>query len=290
MRVLHVVPSFYPAEAYGGPIEAVYQLCQRLADQSHDVRVLTTNANGRDDVIPVDTEQEVALAAGLRVRYCRRRFRHSISPTLARLLPKYVHWADVVHLSGVYSFPTIPTLLTCKMLKRAVVWSPHGALQRWQHSRRVAEKKVFELVCKGLMPRTVVCHVASTEEGDHCRRLGSVDVAILPHGVDIPTLTARRARTDETLRMLYLGRLDPIKGIENLLSACRILLDTSTLKWSLRIVGGGDVRYVEQLHERVRTLGLDRRVTMTGVATGEVKNGLFGAVDLVVVPSHRESF
>ena len=290
MKILHVVPAFYPSSAYGGPIEAVYRLCRLLAEQRHDVRVLTTNGNGRNAVIPVDLGREVALADGLRVRYCERRSRQSVSPILVKLLPSYVRWADVVHLSGVYSFPTIPTLLACRLLGKPVVWSPHGALQRWTHSRRVVGKKLFELACKAVMPRTVVCHVASAEEGDHCHRVGSVDVAILPHGVDIPPLPAPPGSSNGTLRMLYLGRLDPIKGIENLLTACRILLDTSPLKWSLRIVGGGDLEYVRQLDEKVRELGLTGQVVMPGAVTGQAKDHIFDGVDLVVVPSHRESF
>ena len=290
MKILHVVPAFHPSSAYGGPTEAVYRLCRLLAEQGHDVRVLTTNGNGRNAVIPVDLEREVALADGLRVRYCERRSRQSVAPTLAKLLPSYVRWADVVHLSGVYSFPTIPTLLACRIAGKPVVWSPHGSLQRWAQSRRVLGKKLFELACRAVMPRTVVCHVASAEEGDHCHRLGTVDVAILPHGVDIPPLPAPQESASGTLRMLYLGRLDPIKGIENLLTACRILLDTSPLKWSLRIVGGGDVEYVRQLDERVRELGLAGQVALTGAVTGQAKEQVFDAVDLVVVPSHRESF
>jgi glycosyltransferase involved in cell wall biosynthesis len=290
MKILHVVPAFYPSPAYGGPTEAVYRLCQLLAEQEHDVRVLTTDANGLSEVIPVDREREVELAKALRVRYCARRFRHSVSPTLVRLLPTYVRWAEVVHVSGVYSFPTIPTLVACRTLQKPVVWSPHGALQRWQQSRRVVGKKIFELACKAVMPRTVVCHVASAEEGDHCHRVGSVDVAVLPHGVDIPPVPAPQGSSDGTLRMLSLGRLDPIKGIENLLTACRMLLDTSALQWSLRIVGGGDVQYVRLLDEKVRSLGLAGRVAMTGAVSGEAKKRVFDAVDLVVVPSHRESF
>jgi len=290
MRILHVVPAFYPSHAYGGPIEAIYRLCQRLAEQSHDVRVLTTNANGLDDVVSVDRRQDVQLADALRVRYCRRRLRHSVSPSLVRMLPSYVRWSEVVHLSGVYSFPTIPTLLACRIWSKPVVWSPHGALQRWHLSRRVVGKRLFEWACKAIMPGKVVLHVASTEEADHCRRLGSVHVAVLPHGVDIPPLPAARASGDGTLRMLYLGRLDPIKGIENLLAACRILLDNSSVQWSLRIVGPGDPAYVSQLRESIRTLNLVGRVVMIGAATGDVKERLFEDSDLVVVPSHRESF
>ena len=48
LKIAHITPSFYPALVYGGPTESVYQLCQRGSGQSvAEVRVLTTNANGK---------------------------------------------------------------------------------------------------------------------------------------------------------------------------------------------------------------------------------------------------
>src|SRR5256885_6371966 len=108
------MPAFHPAHIYGGPIESVYQLCRQLAGKGCDVRVLTTDANGPHRVLDVDTDREVELADNLYVRYCHRLIRQSVSFSFLRLLPCYVRRADLVHLTAVYSFPTIPTLIVTK--------------------------------------------------------------------------------------------------------------------------------------------------------------------------------
>jgi len=54
----------------------------------------------------------------------------SVSPTFLRLLAAYVSWADIVHLTAVYSFPSI----ACKILGKPLVWSPRGMLQRWDEA------------------------------------------------------------------------------------------------------------------------------------------------------------
>jgi len=136
MRVVQMTPSFYPAHAYGGPIEWVYWLSRSLVGLGCELRVLTTDANGVNKVLDIEKGREVEIRKGLRVRYCKRIMRHSVSTVFLRLLPAYIRWADVVHLSGVYSFPRIPTLLMCKLLHKRVVWSPHGALQRWRGSMK----------------------------------------------------------------------------------------------------------------------------------------------------------
>ena len=70
--------------------------------------------------------------------------RHSVSPTLMRLLPSYIQWADVVHLTGVYNFPTFPTIWRTRSLRRPLIWSPRGALQRWKGSSRIGAKKIWD--------------------------------------------------------------------------------------------------------------------------------------------------
>ena len=52
MKILHVVPTYYPATRYGGPIRSVHGLASALASQGHDVHVYTTNVDG-EGVLPV---------------------------------------------------------------------------------------------------------------------------------------------------------------------------------------------------------------------------------------------
>src|SRR5216684_1512850 len=127
MKVLHVSPSFYPAKAYGGTIRSGYGLCRSLARLGCQVRVLTTDSDGSGHHLDVPNNEEVQ-SDDLRVRYCHKVLRHSVSPALFRVLPVYVEWADVVHLTAVYSFPTFPTLFFAHRLNKPVVWSPRGAL------------------------------------------------------------------------------------------------------------------------------------------------------------------
>jgi len=314
MKLLHVTPSFYPAHNYGGPIIAFYHLCQSLAELGCDVRVLTTDAHGTDTVIDVEKEREVEIAERLHVRYCKRRMRHSVSPTLVRLLPHYIQWADVVHLTAVYNFPTIPTLIACRIFRKPVVWSPHGVLQRWAGSRRTKAKAVWEWVCRVVAPNTLMLHTTSEQEAQESReRFPNVEVAVIPYCIQIPE-QATHVDGSGVLRLLYLGRLDPKKGIENLLAACKLLKERATLSWSLTIAGVGEARYTESLQAKIRELGFaghgdvhphaplshqsatgrekacSGTVQMVGQVLGEAKEHLFENADIMVVPSYTENF
>ena len=290
MNVLHVSPSFFPASVYGGPIESVYRLCRHLALNGCSVRVLTTDANGADRVLDVDKEREVELAEGVRVRYCHRLVPHSVSFMLLRLLPSYIRWADVVHLTAVYSFPTLPTLLACKIMGKPVVWSPRGALQRWEGSTRLRVKAVWERVCRSIAPKRLVLHVTSEEEAkESLERVRGLETAVIPNGIEIPE-KVRHVDGNGTLRLVYLGRLHPKKGIENLLAACTMLNSSSGVPWSLTIAGGGDPSYTERLLCRTKEMALSKQVQMVGDVAGESKRRLFENTDITVVPSHTENF
>ncbi len=223
MKVVHVVPSFYPAFNYGGPITSVYELCAGLVRQGCEVRVLTTDANGLGAVLEVAKDAPVTLPPGVLVRYCPRIFRHSISPRLlARLVPA-LRWADVVHLTAVYNFPTLPTLAACRWLGKPLVWSPRGALQRWQSSRRPGLKTAWESACRQLAPAEMVLHVTSAQEAaESAAKFPRARAVVIPNGVELPPRLDHRQGAGR-LRLLFLGRLDPKKGIENLLAACQRL-------------------------------------------------------------------
>jgi glycosyltransferase involved in cell wall biosynthesis len=247
--------------------------------------VLTTDANGKTRLTQRDLISDPPFS-GLNVEYHPRIMRNSVSLSLLRSLLKGIAWANIVHLTGVYSFPTMPTLLAAAMENRPIVWSPRGAFGEWKGARRQYAKRVWMKTCTVLMPKRTIFHVASPKEAeDVVTALGNVPVAIVPNGVDAPGSVERRHR-GETLRLLYLGRLHPLKNIESLLEACVGL----GLRWRLTIAGSGKSSYEKDLRRRVADLGLGDNVTFCGLVRGAQKAALFQNHDILVQPSLSENF
>jgi glycosyltransferase involved in cell wall biosynthesis len=290
MKVLHISPSFYPSKAYGGTIQSGHGLCRGLAKLGCDVRVLTTDTDGLGRILRVANDREIPVD-GFGVRYCHKWFRHSVSPALVGALRSYVQWASVVHLTAVYSFPTFPTLFFCRLFNKPVVWSPRGSLQRWEGSSRVGPKWVWESICQKLGPRNnIVLHVTSQAEAEQSlKRFPQLRAVVIRNGVDVPQ-DLKRSAPNGKLRLLYLGRLHPIKGIEILLEACGIVRNLAAPEWHLNIAGAGFKSYVDSLKSQVRELGLSQQVEFVGEVFGEKKDALFAQSDVVLVPSHTENF
>ena len=290
VRVLHVTPCFAPAWIYGGLPESAYQFARHLARAGATVRVLTTDANGWGKRLDAATMAAYEHRDGIEVRYCARVARQSVSLELLGALADQVRWADVVHLHAAYSFPTIPTLLAARMLKRPVVWTPHGAFQRWSGSRRVGLKSLWEKVCGAIASRELVLHLTSEDEVAETRaRFARAKIELIPNGVEVPPTLNREPRTAR-LRLGFVGRLDPKKGIENLLAACRILKERNAPDFSLSIAGSGSSEYEAKLRGEIDRLELASEVAMLGDIRGEEKQRMFERTDVVVVPSFTENF
>lgn len=285
IKVLFVSPSFYPATYYGGPTFVNRALCDALSkDQSVQLRVLTTDADGPQARVSVAESEQCVYP----ITYCRRVMPPDIAPGLWWRLFGMVKRADVVHLNAVYSFTTIPTLAVCRLLRKPVVWSLHGALQRWPGRRRKPLKRAWislaNLLCEP--ERTVVHNATPEEETESLPALSRVRSTVIPYGVEVPDLPASRPQPGAGLSLLYLGRLHPIKGIENLVRALKLVETPVTLE----ICGAGEESFAARLRKHVSELDLGDRVRFHARIPDELKASFFARADLCMVPSFKESF
>jgi D-inositol-3-phosphate glycosyltransferase len=90
--------------------------------------------------------------------------------------------------------------------------------------------------------------------------------------------------------LLFVGRIDPLKGIDQLLKAVQLMKDRDDLR--LIIVGGdsGSRTEVEKLQKLAEELDISDRVTFQGIVKQDMLPYFYSAADVCVVPSYYESF
>lgn len=297
MKILHITPTYYPATYWGGPIFSVYGMNNALARLlGVELKVLTTDSAGPRLSDRLDTSQlDRTLYPDHEVIFSRRIAVASVSLDLSQKLPGLVRWADVVHLTATYSFPTIPTLLMCRVLHKPLVWSLRGAIlddDAWMCLRKKRLKKVWLKLCNTLIFEGQVClHVTSEQEKEvSLLRLPQADAAIVRNGVEMPSVSPEREwRPGGRLRLLFLGRMAPKKGIENLLDAMKLLKDDPPL--TLTLCGSGDETYTASLKEHAKKLSLSEdKAQFSGQVSDSAKTAAFANADVCVVPSFSENF
>jgi glycosyltransferase involved in cell wall biosynthesis len=247
------------------------------------MRVLTTDAAGPDRF-----QRITPAPLPYPVHYARRVAGHSISPSLLQQLPAAMRWADVVHLTGVYNTPTMPVFALAKATDKPVVWSPRGALQAtedWAEAPRRFAKKSFEVALNVLRPRRIVMHAtAQAEVAASVHRFAGIPTKIIPNTVDIPAYAARKKTDLQDIKLIFLGRLHPKKGLTELFAAVRQL----PTQFSLDVYGSGDADYTDALRSAAADLG--GRVRFHGHLSDAGKAAAFAKADLFVLPSYAENF
>ncbi len=290
---MHVAPAYFPAIVYGGPTFSTMAMCDGLAASGAvELTVLTTDSNGPKAADRVDVDSNpMRFTAGYNVRYCRRIALGSVSAEFLRRLPSHMRRTDLVHLTSVYNFTTIPTLLLARIMGKPVVWSPRGSLQatrQWDGAPKRRFKRVFERLCQHVRPRRTVMHVTAPIEAElSVDNLPGIATAEIPNPIDLPPdLPRRHWRPEGRLRLIFISRLHPKKGIEMLLSAMARLPEHITLD----IYGAGAPDYETKLQAITDRLGVAHRVRMHGHVAGAAKTQAFAEADIMCLPTHSENF
>jgi D-inositol-3-phosphate glycosyltransferase len=133
-------------------------------------------------------------------------------------------------------------------------------------------------------------------------------VQVIPPGVDLGLFYPRPAAEAKKRigvnpghqLLLFVGRIDPLKGVDTLLRAMALLSQRGVCDWQrlcLSIIGG-DVEdspaarnaEMERLKTLREELGVADLVTFLGKQDQDALPDYYAAADAVIVPSHYESF
>ncbi|HFU4233397.1 TPA: glycosyltransferase family 4 protein [Streptococcus suis] len=111
-------------------------------------------------------------------------------------------------------------------------------------------------------------------------------IYVLPNSVSIPELDERSYFQNNLFNILYLGHISEMKGAFDLILAIKefSLLD---IPFNLKIAGNGEINKAYELLERYN---LTSRVELLGWVDEKLKHELLKEADLLILPSHFESF
>lgn len=198
---------------------------------------------------------------------------------------------DVIHLHGLWDREIRIAAKAAVAKGIPLVWSPHGMLSPWAlHYRWWKKCLPWHLYVNRQLHHAAAFHATSAAEAKWVKDAGFDNaIAIVPLGTLLPDLppavtnrTASRMR-----RLLFVGRIHPVKGLENLVRAWALC---NTQGWELRIVGPDTNGYGNRLREVAAELGCTGTVVFTGPKLGDELNREYLDCDCLVLPSFSENF
>lgn len=304
LKIVELVPYFYPAWAYGGPAKLVYDISRYLSDTGNQVHVLTSDSYDRSSRMPV--EKRLTNTSNLVVSYYSNlvnslAYKFNAFITLGMWLPAVmaVLWADVVHLHDFYTLQHIWIGMLCRLFHKPFVLSVHGCLETKRMETRSLIKRVILFVYGKQLLKTASKLIATSENEVEAYRsygIGKNKIVLMGHGIvpqefetDVSKAQARKELGIGANKIVitYLGRIHAIKGLDLLVSAIDLLKDRKDLHF---VIAGSDDGYLPTLVQEIKKRRLGKSITRIGTCFGEQKARLFKASDIFVYPSYSEGF
>ncbi len=289
MKVLHVAPSI--AQSYGGPTYSLagYVVASRLA--GIDVTVASPRC------APEDVDAFISRAGKTDLHFFRSVGGGAFvaSPTLVRWVNGSAKDFDVVHVHGLFNSISSLSARAAIGSPAAVVLRPFGTLSRYtfRHRRTALKHAYFALLERKNLRGAGALHFTSETERQEADWHG-VDFTGRAYVIPPPSLadTQHRVSRDgnsDGSRVLFIGRIDPIKNLESLLDAW-LFVRRAMPSALLELAGEGDPDYVATLQRRASMNGIANSVSFRGFASELTKEKLLSSATLLVLPSHHENF
>ena len=267
MRILQVIAGLH---RIGGTTTFAGELSNALATQGEDVTLAMFRKWGEDD-FTLDVRVK-----GLPIAEVRNRPRDF----------------DVVHVHGLWDREVFWASGWALQSGIPLVWSPHGMLAPWALRNRWWKKFVpWHLYVRRRLARAAAIHVTAKQEAEWVRGLGFANsTPVIPLGTDVAKVQVRPPLQSgpKPHTLLFVGRLHPVKGLENLLAAWK-KASVGTMGWRLRLVGCGTVDYEERLKQIMRNNQIDA-VELAGAKYGSELEQEYAAADCLILPSFTENF
>jgi len=224
------------------------------------------------------------------------------SPDLARALENASEKPDIFHVHEVWSYPQ--HLAGKTALRRGIpyILAPRASLEPWRLTYKGFKKKVYlKLFGNTLIQNAVCLHAVATAEVEGFRRVGYKGPVFIVHNGIVPeefeglpdpveaetqwpTLQGRRV-------VLYLSRLSPEKGLDELIPAWSAVVKKPSYSDALLVLAGPDDRgYRFRVEEMIRKADLEKQVLLTGMVEGRHKFALMSRADICTLPSYSEGF
>jgi glycosyltransferase involved in cell wall biosynthesis len=298
MKILHIVPTYFPATRYGGPIRSVHDLNKNLVRAGHQVTVFTTNIDGSSDLaVPTDLPQ---ILDGVEVWYFPATFRPWFySSAMRRALIEKTKEFDLVHITSVFLSASTLGAHYAKKFNKPYIISPRGSLMINTLKKSGFKKRLYlNLVEKRNLRGASAIHFTTNLEKKEYEFFGlpkcdSLTIAnfLEPIG-EFPEKGSFRTKLglgEENKIILSLGRLNWKKGFDTLIPAfAQVKKDIPEVK--LVIVGGDEDNYKKEIELLITNYQLQNSVIFTGELRGEEKNSAYQDADVFVLPSYAENF
>jgi glycosyltransferase involved in cell wall biosynthesis len=302
VNILQVTSHLF-IRAFGGePAKEIFGLSKALADRGHNVTICTTNMLNKSPKV-TSPDLSITNIKGVQVYEFNSWGlglgpRMAVSPGVISMMSKQTAQFDIIHLNQYPTFLNVIAHHYARKYDVPYLLQAHGSLPGVTSS--YALRRVFDVLWGRMILREADKVVAvSNMESEQYRHAGIAGnkISVVPNAIDISEFEdlpakgefreAYNLKNDQRL-ILYLGRINKIKGLDLLVKA---YADEQLAGEAKLVIAGPDDGYLSTLKGLIAELKIsDDNILFTGPLHGRAKLAAYVDADVYVLPSIYEIF
>ena len=295
MKVLVVTP--YLASTYGGTSKCIKELANEVSSLDISLDLVTTNAALELEKLDQNWIQE----NNYRIKYfpCWYRNDFIVSLKLIFWLLNNISQYDLVHTNTIFAPLISIANLICRWKNIPYINTPHGMLEPWALSYKANKKKYYyQFLEKPLLAKAQTIQALASAEAEKVQKLGFSKTVTIPNGIHIadyqnlPNEEIFYQKFPDTrgkTLILFLGRIDPKKGLD-LLAPAFAKAHQNFPDTHLIVAGPDSIDFMPTVTKYFQDSNCMDAVTFTGMLKGDLKLSALAAADIYVAPSYSEGF
>lgn len=285
MRVLQTIAGF--GARSGGTSTCTYDLLKALQGLNCNTELLTPNVKTPTDSIMGNGEEWIKVVENDNISP------YGYSRNIRQALQASDY--DIYHTNGLWMHCNHITCSIARKKGKPYIITPHGMLypaalkrsywKKWPLIKLFFNKDIMHATCM---------HATCKQEMENIRAFGyKGPIAVIGNPASIPSYIddlKGRDKNNELTVFGFLGRLHPVKKVENILYGMAECSQEKRTRMRLIIMGKGDELYEQFLRKEVERLTLTENVEFKGFINGRGKFEQLSQLHTLFVPSDFENF
>lgn len=209
-------------------------------------------------------------------------------------IKKIISNNDIIHIHGVWSSVQFFSAKIASNLKIPFVLSAHGMLEPWlwnnQGYKTYLKKYIYwHFIAKNKLNKANIIHAITDMEFKNLKELFPHNKIVkIPNAIDLSVYESKKNRIDYKKDILFMGRIEPKKGLHILLEA--FYKSNFKSDWHLKIAGPvWDKKYMQSIKNFIKKNNLSNQITFLGPVFDQEKLHLLQNSWFMVTPSFSDA-
>lgn len=289
MKILQIIYSL--SDDCGGPVIGVKKLAEALANNGVETSVYGTKPG-------INKVQEKTVKGYRLYEFpTKKPHRYFYSPQLGYFLKKTINKYDIVHIHGIWTYPTYIASKISRINDIPYIIRTCGMLERWSVSQKNTKKMVyFNFIEKYNLSKAFFVQFSTEKEFEKSiyKKRENQNLKYISNILSFDETNKVDTKIDDRLMnkkyILYFGRLCYQKGLDILIEAYNLLQENLLYRNVYLVLMGSDSdNYFEKLKKEKSHIKVWDKIIDMGMVYGAKRFDIVKQALFLCLPSRQEN-